>query len=76
MDATALYTFDKETVAPLGWKGDFKAKLHLAWERNAETNWAKDPLTPYSLVSSGLWMGWDNPNYNVVMLSGSFIASW
>jgi MtrB/PioB family decaheme-associated outer membrane protein len=76
MDASAIYTFDKETVARLGWKGDLKAKLHFTWERNAETNWAQDPLTPYSLVSSGLWMGWDNPNYNVEMLSGSFIASW
>ena len=61
----------------MGWKGDLKAKLHYAWERNAEDNWGNDPLTPYTLVSNGtLWMGWDNPNYSVHMLMASLIASW
>jgi MtrB/PioB family decaheme-associated outer membrane protein len=77
LDATAVYKFDKEQVAALGWKGDIKAKLHYAWERNAEDNWANDPLTPYNLVvNSNLWLGWNNPNYNVHMLSGSIVASW
>ena len=78
LDAIATYTFDKETVAQLGWKGEVKAKLHYAWERNAETNWANDPLTPYTLlpVSTNLWLGWDNPNYNVQMLSGSIAFTW
>ena len=79
LDATATYKFDKEQVAALGWKGDIKAKLHYAWERNVEDNWANDPLTPYSTLTgmtSTLWLAWDNPNYNVHMLSASIIASW
>ena len=52
----------------MGWMGGLKAKLHYTWERNAEDNWANDPLTPFNTVSSNLWMGWDNPNYNVHML--------
>ena len=79
LDATAVYSFDKEQLAQMGWKGGLKAKLRYTWERNAEDNWANDPLTPYTLIvpaSSNLWMGWDNPNYNVHMLMGSFIASW
>ncbi len=80
LDATAVYSFDKEQLAQMGWKGGLKAKLHYVWERNAEDNWANDPLTPYAILSTGassnLWMGWDNPNYNVHMLMASLIASW
>jgi hypothetical protein len=80
MDATATYKFDKEQVAQLGWKGDIKAKLHYVWERNAVDNWANDPLTPYTTISNtalaGLYLGWNNPNYNVQMLMASLVASW
>jgi MtrB/PioB family decaheme-associated outer membrane protein len=79
LDATAVYTFDKEQVALMGWKGTVKAKLHYAWESNSESNWANDPLTPYSTLTgmtTTLWMAWNNPNYNVQMLSASIVASW
>ena len=77
VDATAVYKFDKEQVAALGWKGDIKAKLHYAWERNAADNWANDPLVPYStFTTSTLYLAWYNPNYNVHMLSASIVASW
>jgi len=33
-------------------------------------------LTPFNTVNSNLWMGWDNPNYNVHMLMASIVASW
>ena len=75
-DAVATYTFDKAQLTQMGWNGGLKAKLHYVWERNAEDNWANDPLTPYNTISSNLWMGWDNPNYNVHMLMASLIASW
>jgi len=78
-DATATYKFDKEQVARLGWKGDIKAKLRYAWERNAVDNWANDPLTAYTTLTgmnSTLWLAWNNPNYNVHMLSASLVASW
>ena len=35
------YTFDKEQLAQMGWKGEVKAKLHYAWERNSVANWAE-----------------------------------
>jgi hypothetical protein len=63
----------------MGWTGTVKAKLHYVWERNAESNWANDPLTPYSTLTgltTTLWMAWDNPNYNVQMLMASLVASW
>jgi MtrB/PioB family decaheme-associated outer membrane protein len=76
LDATAIYTFDKAQLASMGWAGGLKAKVHYVWERNAEDNWANDPLTPFNTISTNLWMGWNNPNYNVQMLMGSLIASW
>jgi len=80
LDATATYTFDKDQIEKLGWKGKVKAKLHYVWERNSVSDWAQDPLTPYAVVSgsasSDLYMAWYNPNYNVHMLMASLIASW
>jgi MtrB/PioB family decaheme-associated outer membrane protein len=80
LDASATYKFDKQQVALLGWRGDIKAKLHYAWERNSADNWANDPLTPYTIVGSGLnsrlWLSWYNPNYDVQMLMASLIATW
>jgi MtrB/PioB family decaheme-associated outer membrane protein len=78
-DATAIYKFDKQQVASLGWKGDVKAKLHYTWERNAVDNWSNDSLTALTNqtgMNSTLWLAWDNPNYNVHMLSASIVASW
>ena len=86
LDATGIYKFDRETVAKLGWKGDVKAKLHYAWERNSATNFANDGLlpnstTPFAGVTGNaganmLWMGWYNPNYNVHLITASLVTSW
>ncbi len=79
-DATAAYTFDKAAVAQLGWKGQLKAKLHYAWEYNAVTNWANDPLDPTASVvasaTSAIFMAYDNPNYNVHMVMVSLEYKW
>ncbi len=77
LDATATYKFDKEAVALLGWKGDVKAKLHYAWESNSVSNWSNDWLSPwYSPIPSAIWLGYDNPNYNVQMLMASLAFTW
>jgi len=57
------------------------AKLHYTWERNSETKWANDLLTPEtqglgSSVAQDVFLAWHNPNYNVHMLSASVVASW
>jgi len=78
LDTTAIYTLDPDFVARLGWKGNVKAKLHYAWERNAENNWAQDPVAPFSpaISPASVFLGYFNPNYNVHLLSGSLIATW
>ena len=80
LDAVAIYTFDKAWVNQIGWKGDVKFKLHYAWEKNAISNWANDPVAPYDPTfasgSYALWMALDNPNYNVQMLMASLEFKW
>ena len=81
LDAEAAYKFDKEAVAQLGWKGDIVAKLHYTWESNSVSNWQNDPLAPYNVPAlasgtSALFMAYDNPNYNVQMLSASVAFKW
>jgi MtrB/PioB family decaheme-associated outer membrane protein len=80
LDAIAIYTFDKSWVNQLGWKGEVKAKLHYAWEKNAISNWANDPVAPYDPTfasgSYALFMALDNPNYNVQMLMASLEFKW
>ncbi len=78
LEATAIYTFDHDLVSRLGLKGQVKAKLRYAWERNAVTNWQNDPLAPYSpiVTTQGIWLASDNPNYNVHLLMGSLAYAW
>lgn len=77
-DAVVTYKFDKEQVAALGWKGDVKAKLRYAWERNSVANWANDPLAPFSptVSTTSIWLAGDNPNYNVHLLGASLAFTW
>ena len=78
LDATATYKFDPETVAKLGWKGDVKAKLRYSWEHNAVANWQNDLVVPFAATqnANALFMGADNPNYNIQLLAASLVASW
>jgi putative beta-barrel porin MtrB/PioB len=76
-----VYTFDKDWVHSLGWKGTVQAKLRYAWERNSVMNWQNDEMSPcmFSLASTTgymTWMAYDNPNYNAHMISGSIVVSW
>lgn len=80
-DLMGVYTFDKDWVHSLGWKGTVQAKLRYAWERNSVMNWQNDEMSPYmfSLASTTgymTWMAYDNPNYNAQMISGSIVVGW
>jgi Putative outer membrane beta-barrel porin, MtrB/PioB len=79
LDATATYKFDPVWIRSMGFNGDLKAKLRYTWERNSVNNWQNDPLAPFTDITgltNAIWLAYQNPNYNVQMISGSFIASW
>jgi MtrB/PioB family decaheme-associated outer membrane protein len=79
-DAIATYTFDKSQVAALGWKGEVKAKLHYAWERNSAANWQQDSVMPLNNQTGSndavIYMAYANPNYNVHLLAASIGFKW
>jgi hypothetical protein len=82
LDAIAKYYFDDETVRRLGWRGKVSATLRYAWERNSVSNWQNDMMQTYMYTSSNTtvgymtWLNYDNPNYNVQMIMGSFAFTW
>jgi Putative outer membrane beta-barrel porin, MtrB/PioB len=84
LDLTGIYTFDEDFVRRLGWKGTVKAKLRYAWERNGVSNWQNDEMTPYMFSTAAgftgngymTWMAFNNPNYNVHMISAAVAVAW
>jgi MtrB/PioB family decaheme-associated outer membrane protein len=78
LDAVATYKFDKDQVALLGWKGEVKAKLHYAWERNSVSNWQNDSVAPFGNYGEPtlIYLAYNNPNYDVQMISGSLAFIW
>ncbi len=79
VDATATYKFDPAWVHQMGFQGDLLARLHYTWESNSVNNWQNDALAPFTDITgmtNAIWMAYDNPNYNVQMLSASLIARW
>ncbi len=80
VDATATYRFDPSWVQQMGFKGDLLMRLRYTWESNSVSNWQNDALAPYTdipgFTANALWLAYDNPNYNVQMLSASLIARW
>jgi MtrB/PioB family decaheme-associated outer membrane protein len=78
LDATATYKFDRTWLRQCGWEGDLKAKMRYTWESNSVNNWRNDALAPFtpSVSTAALWLGYNNPNYNVQMIVASLIASW
>jgi hypothetical protein len=77
-DATGIYTFDPTWVTSMGWRGVVKAKLRYTWERNSVANWQNDSLAPFDplVMTQAIYLGWDNPNYNVHMITGSLAWAW
>ncbi len=84
-DATATYRFDPTWVHQMGFQGEILARLRFTWERNSVSNWQNDTLAPFTDIpgnaltlfnSTGIWMAYDNPNYNIYMLSGSVVVRW
>jgi MtrB/PioB family decaheme-associated outer membrane protein len=80
-DANALYTFDQDLVRRMGWNGTVTARLRYSWERNAVNNWNDNQMSSYMYAVAPTtqymtWMAYDNPNYNVHMVSASLGFKW
>jgi MtrB/PioB family decaheme-associated outer membrane protein len=81
------YYVDPSFVQQMGWKGDVTIKLRYTWERNRDSNWAIDNMTPYiptpdptnAELSGGnksLFLAAFNPNYTAQIIAISAVVKW
>lgn len=81
-DLQARYKFDPEGLQrQLGWKGEAYAKLRYLWERSAVSDWAAVNQNYAVLISpnagqKSIFLGWNNPNYEVHLIAASFGIKW
>ena len=66
---------------------NMKLRLRYIWETNAVSNWQNDALAAYTpstnvtaapgvITNTPLWMGYNNPNYNVQAVAASVVMQW
>jgi hypothetical protein len=69
----------------VGWSGDVTLKVRYTYERNVNTNWATENLTPYvgspdsiELTGGGrsIFLAGFNPNYTAQILAASVSLKW
>ena len=83
----AKYYVDKDVVKRMGWFGDVTLKARYTWERNNNSNWATDTMSPYSpsaadsggdTTSGGrsLFLAYNNPNYTAQIVALSVATRW
>jgi MtrB/PioB family decaheme-associated outer membrane protein len=79
------YYVDPSIVRQMGWSGDVTIKVRYTYERNQNTNWATDNLTPYvptpdttELTGAGrsIFLAAYNPNYTAQLIALSAVVKW
>jgi hypothetical protein len=86
--AIAKYTVDPNVVRQMGLSGEVALKLAYIYERNRNTNWATDNMTPYiptsdpapaiDLTGGGrsIFLAALNPNYVAQIVAMSVAFKW
>lgn len=81
-DFQGKYTFDPSWVRQMGFQGDMYAKIRAIWEHNEVSDWATVNQSYLALIANGdpyrrgIFMGWNNPNYNVAVFMASLGFKW
>ena len=79
------YYVDPSVVRQMGWTGDVTVKVRYTYERNQNTNWATDAMTPYvptpdttelTGASRSIFLAGTNPNYTAQLLALSMVVKW
>jgi len=79
------YYVDPSVVRQMGWTGDVTLKLRYTAERNHNTNWASDNMTPYvptadttelTGASRSIFLAAFNPNYTAQLVALSLGVKW
>jgi hypothetical protein len=83
-DLQARYRVDPETVRKLGWTGETFIRMRYMWERSVVQDWSQVSQnylwqvfpTGGAVYEKSIYMGWDNPNYNVHLVSLAVGVKW
>jgi MtrB/PioB family decaheme-associated outer membrane protein len=82
LDVQAKYKIDPTYMQQLGFKGETYVKLRWLWEKNEVSDWAASNWN-YMYLFNGdtsqtknIFLGWNNPNYNVQLLMASVGFKW
>jgi MtrB/PioB family decaheme-associated outer membrane protein len=82
VDVQSKYKLDPDWLRNVGFNGETYIKLRYLWENNDVTDWAADNWNYQYLVNGdtgvnkNLFLGWNNPNYNVHLLMASVGVKW
>ncbi len=79
------YYVDPTVVQQMGFKGDVTVKVRYTWEKNENSNWAIDNLTPYvptadttelTGANRSLFLAAYNLNYTAQIVAVSTVVKW
>ena len=82
LDVQAKYKIDPAVTQQLGWKGETYVKMRYLWESNSASDWATVDWNYFRQFDSPanttnhIFLGWNNPNYNVQVLALSVGVKW
>jgi hypothetical protein len=82
VDVQSKYKLDPDLMRHVGFNGETFVKLRYLWENNDVSDWAADNWNYQFLingdtgVNKNLFLGWNNPNYNVHLLMASVGLKW
>ena len=87
LEALAKYKFDDDLIHRLGWRGQVTAQLGYRWERTSVQNWQADEMQTYmysTFAAAGAtnamgymtWLAYNNPNYNVQLVTAAINWIW
>jgi MtrB/PioB family decaheme-associated outer membrane protein len=82
VDVQAKYQVDPWFMQRFGFRGETYVKLRYLWEDNNVTDWAADNWNYQYLFNTdtsqtkNIFLGWNNPNYNVQLLALSVGFKW
>lgn len=83
-DLQARYTIDPDVVRRLGWTGETFIRMRYMWERavvddwstvNQNYLWLVNP-TGGTVFNKSIFMGWNDPNYNVQLVTVAVGVKW
>lgn len=84
VDLQSRYIVDPDLVRKLGWTGETYVRLRYMWERALVDDWSavnQNYLWLFTgstnaVINKSIFLGWNDPNYNVQLVTVAFGVKW